>query len=210
MPYRTISVKGDSAKFRAIHWVNDGTTGGIKAMGYQDQLGETGKLSFEGHVIPGDNNFDTKLNLSRENGGYVTLSYGNFRKFYEVYGGYYPNFPGTSAIQKLRVNPEMDIGDFFFEIGTNSNVLETVPGASLSFQRRTKEGIKSYTEWGTITSGGLTRKIAPAFQEESLTTDTIALKGNTDVGGSTSQASSAWISWMAESTVNWYLLPPMI
>ena len=183
MPYRMISVKGDPAKFRAIHWLDDGTTGGIKSMGFQEQLGDNIKMSFAGHAIPGDNNWGTKLDFTGANGGYMTLSYGNFRKFYEVYGGYYPNFPGASAIQKLRVDPEMDIGVFFFEIGSNSNILETAPGVSLSFQRRTKEGIKSSTQWGTITSGGLTRKIGPAFQEESLTMDTIALKGNTDVGG---------------------------
>ena len=32
MPFRSISVKGDAAKFRAINWMNDGATGGIKAM----------------------------------------------------------------------------------------------------------------------------------------------------------------------------------
>ncbi len=182
MPIRVISVKGDAAKFRAINWMNDGTTGGIKAMGFDGDLGEGGNLSFDGHAIPGDNDFGASLKLTRGNGGYVSMDYGNFRKWYDVYGGFYSNFTGTSSIQRLAADPKMDMGHFFFEIGSNSNVLETVPGASLSFERDTKEGIKSRLTWGSVVQG-VTRKIAPSWEEVSEVTDTIVLKGNTEVAG---------------------------
>jgi len=182
MPFRSISVKGDAAKFRALNWMNDGTTGGIKAMGYEGDLGEGGNLSFEGHAIPGDNDFGAGLKLTRGNGGYVTMDYGNFRKWYDVYGGFYSGFTGTSSIRKLNADPKMDIGHFSFEIGSNSNILETAPGVSLSYERDTKEGIKSRLTWGTVTQT-LQRKIAPSWEDVSETTDTVVLKGNTEVAG---------------------------
>ena len=133
MPYRSISVKGDAAKFRAINWMNDGTTGGIKAMSFDGDFGKDGSLSFDGHAIPGDHDFGTSLKLSRGNGGYVTMDYGNFRKWYDVYGGFYSNFTGTSSIRRLAADPKMDMGHFLFEVGSNSNILENAPGASLSY-----------------------------------------------------------------------------
>src|SRR3990167_4521611 len=63
MPIRAISVKGDAAKFRDLNWMNDGTTGGIKAMGFDSDVTKDGHLSFEGHAIPGDNDFGAGLKL---------------------------------------------------------------------------------------------------------------------------------------------------
>ena len=181
MPIRTISVKGDAAKFRALNWMNDGTTGGIKAMGFDSEVGEGGQVSFDGHAIPGDNDFGAGLKLTRGNGGYVTMDYGNFRKWYDVYGGFYSNFT-VQPITKLTVDPEMDIGHFFFEIGSNSNILETAPGVSLSYERDTRDGIKNMLSWGSVVEG-VTRKILPAWQEVDQTTDAITLKGNTEIAG---------------------------
>src|SRR3989338_2477359 len=181
MPIRTISVKGDAAKFRALNWMNDGTTGGIKAMGFDSEVGEGGQVSFDGHAIPGDNDFGAGLKLTRGNGGYVTMDYGNFRKWYDVYGGFYSNFT-VQPITKLTVDPEMDIVHFFFEIGSNSNILETAPGVSLSYERDTRDGIKNMLSWGSVVEG-VTRKILPAWQEVDQTTDAITLKGNTEIAG---------------------------
>ena len=130
MPIRIINVKGDAAKFRAMNWMDDGATGGIKAMGFDTELGEGGQVSFDGHAIPGDNDLGASLKLIRGNGGYVTMDYGNFRKWYDVYGGFYSNFTGTSSIRRLAADPKMDMGHFFFEIGSNDNILENVPGVS--------------------------------------------------------------------------------
>lgn len=182
MPIRTISVKGDAAKFRAINWMNDGTTGGIKAMSFDGDFGKDGSLSFDGHAIPGDNDFGTSLKLTGGNGGYVTMDYGNFRKWYDVYGGFYSNFTGTSSIRRLDADPKMDMGHFSFEIGSNSNILEVVPGASLSYDHDTKDGIKSRLTWGGVVQG-VTRKILPSWEDVSEITDTIVLKGNTDIAG---------------------------
>lgn len=178
MPIRSVSVKGDAAKFRAINWMNDGITGGIKEMGFDGDIGKGDKLSFEGHAIPGDNDFGASFNLTKGNGGYITMDYGNFRKWYDVYGGYYSNFT-AQPISKLSFEPKMDMGHFSFEIGSGS---EKDPGISLRYDRDTKVGTKSTLAWGSVVEG-VTRKILPSWQRNDHTTDTIALKGNVDVAG---------------------------
>lgn len=184
MPIRTISVKGDAAKFRALNWMNDGVTGGIEDMLFNGKMGKDGHLSFEGHAIPGDNDYGADLKMTKsDGGGYIKMNYGNFRKWYDVYGGYYSNFTGSSSITRLAADPKMDMGHFLFEIGSNSNILETTPGASLSYERNTKEGIKNRLTWGSVTQSTIQRKIYPSWQQVDEVTDVIALKGNTDVAG---------------------------
>ncbi|MFA5059313.1 MAG: hypothetical protein WC676_01620 [Candidatus Omnitrophota bacterium] len=178
MPLRYVSVKGDAAKFRALNWMNDGTATGIKDMTFEGDLGNGDHLSFQGHVISGDNDFDANLNLVKGNGNYVTLDYGNFRKWYDVYGGFYTNFGGQS-ISKLPLDPALDIGHFFFEAGSN---VESEPGIALSYRRDTKEGTKSRLTWGDVVEG-VTRKINPAWQDVSTAIDAIEIKGNVNVAG---------------------------
>ncbi len=179
MSFRIIDVKGDAAKFRAINWMNDGTTGGIEGMTFDGDVGEGDHLTFEGHAIPGDNDFGAGFTLTKGNGGYLTMDYGNFRKWYDVYGGFYSNFT-ASAINKMAVNPALDIGHFNFEIGSS---FENNPGISLSYERDTKDGIKSRLAWGDVIQDGKTRKINPSWQDIGTTTDAIELKGNIDVAG---------------------------
>ena len=79
MPFRYITVKGDAAKFRAITWMNDGYTGGIKEMGINKTFGKDLVVDFEGHAIPGDNDFESDLTLTKGNLGYLRLEYGSAR-----------------------------------------------------------------------------------------------------------------------------------
>ncbi len=179
MPFRYIAVKGDAAKFRALNWMNDGATGGIKDMLFSSKIGKDGELSFEGHAIPGDNDFGTMLKLTNGNGGYMTMDYGNFRKWYDVYGGYFSDFTGTS-ISKLTIDPALDIGHFDFEVGSNP---EDAAAISLNYERETKVGTKSRLAWGSVTEGGRTRKINPSWQSLDEVNDSITLKGNVGVAG---------------------------
>ena len=179
MPIRVISVKGDAAKFRALNWMNDGTTGGIKKMTFNSDIGKGNQLSFEGHAIPGDNDLGASFKLIKGNGGYISMDYGNFRKYYDIYGGFYTNFT-TAAINKMAVNPELDIGHFNFEIGSGTGDDSAI---SLSYQRDTKDGIKSRLAWGDVIQDSKTRKINPSWQDVGTATDAIELKGNIGVAG---------------------------
>lgn len=180
MPIRSVSVKGDAAKFRAINWMNDGTTGGIKDMKFNGDIGKGEHLTFEGHAIEGDNDYGATLSLTKEEVGYINLDFGNFRKWYDVYGGYYPGFSTSKAISRMSADPHMDMGHFNFEIGKGE---ENDPDIALSYERDTKDGIKSKLTWGGVTEGATTRKIYPSWEQEGLTTDSITLKGKTSVAG---------------------------
>src|SRR3989338_2514085 len=140
MPFRYITAKGDAAKFRALNWMNDGATGGIKDMSYDGKIGKDGKLSFEGHAIPGDNDFGASLKLIRGNSGYISMDYGNFRKWYDIYGGYFSSFTTTAPISQLTFEPELDIGHFNFEISIGTEDDSTI---SFSYERNTKDVTKS-------------------------------------------------------------------
>lgn len=180
MPIRFINVKGDAAKFRALNWVNDGSTGGIKDMTFEGDVLNGRHLSFEGHVIPGDNDWSGNLELTKDNGGYLKLNYSNFRRYFDVYGGYYANFSTTPSISRLAADPKVDVGNFFLEFGSAP---EDEAGISLSYERFTKDGIKSMLDWGTATQGSLQRKIIPSWEEIGTVADTVTLKANTDVAG---------------------------
>ncbi len=180
MPFRTITVNGDAAKFRAINWMNDGVTGGIKDMKFTGDIGDGKHLDFEGHAIPGDNDYNTSLKLTKEETGYITMDFGNFRKWYDVYGGYFPGFSTSKAISRMTFDPYMDMGHFNFEIGKGE---ENDPDVALSYSRDTKDGTKSKLTWGGVTEGATTRKIYPSWEEESIVTDSIALKGKTNISG---------------------------
>lgn len=178
-PFRIIDVKGDAAKFRALNWMNDGTTTGIENMTFNGEAGEGDYLTFEGHAIPGDNDLGAVLRLTKSNGSYISMDYGNFSKWYDVYGGFYPGFTGTSSIKRLSADPKLDIGHFNFDIGTAA---EGNPGIAFSFAHDSKEGIKSRLIWGNIVQT-IARKISPSWQEVSTATDSVALKGTAEVGG---------------------------
>lgn len=179
MPIRVVHVKGDAAKFRALNWMDDGVTGGIKDMTFNGDIGNGNHLSFESHAIPGDNDVGANLNLTKGNGGYITLDYGNFRKWYDVYGGYFSDFFGTS-ISKMTVDPKLDIGHFNLEIGSNPDNKSAI---SLGYQRNTKDGIKSRLSWGAVTENTRTKKIGPSWQDIGTATDALELKGKLNVAG---------------------------
>ena len=188
LPIRYITVKGDAAKFRAHTWMNDGSTGGIKNMGFTSTLGELGDVTFQGHAIPDDHDLGASLKLMLDKGGYVTLDYSNFRKWYSPWGGQYPKFFGANSVQRVDADPALDIGKFFFEVGSSS---DGSPGVSLSYTRDTKEGIKSSTIWGGLNQG-VNRYILPAWTDTSLVNDKIALKGNVDVAGFNVSGEQSW------------------
>lgn len=183
MPVRYIAVKGDAAKFRALNWMDDGYTGGIRDMMIDRKINKDTSVSFEGHAIPGDNDLLGDLKIVKDNFGYLKLNYSNFRKWYDVYGGFYPGITTsnstTSPIWRLNADPKLDIGNFNLEAGRGTE--DT--GVSIGYQRQTKEGIKSMQSWGNGNTSSLVRLIVPSWNEISETTDAVTLKGNTKVGG---------------------------
>jgi hypothetical protein len=188
MPIRTIAVKGDAAKFRALNWMNDGTTGGIKEMTVERNLGKGTSVSFEGHAIPGDNDLGADLTLTKDNVGYMKLNYGNFRKWYDNVGGFYPLFQHLSVNSLDNSDLHLDIGHFLFEFGSGPS---DDPALSFTYERDTKTGIKSRLSWVGVYDSAVssttadTKRIAPSWEKMDQATDTLTLRGKAESLGFT-------------------------
>jgi len=183
MPIRTIAVKGDAAKFRALNWMNDGNTGGIKEMTVERNLGKGTSVSFEGHAIPGDNDLGADLTLTKDN-GYMKLEYGNFRKWYDNVGGSYPPYSTLKVNSLDNSDLHLDLGHFLMELGSGPS---DDPTLSLTYERDTKTGIKSRLSWATVSdtvgSTVTSKKIAPSWESMDEATDTLTLRGKAEAMG---------------------------
>ena len=183
MPVRVIAVKGDVAKFRALNWMNDGVTGGIKDMTINRSLGKGTTMSFDGHAIPGDNDLKGDLEVTKDSLGYFRLKFSNFQKYYDVYGGNASTVTTAPNIFKLAMdNPHLDIGDFLIEVGTPKDKDE---GLDLSYERKTKSGDKSMLSWTPRlpATSTLTPRIVPSYMDIGEVTDELSLNGRAKMAG---------------------------
>ncbi len=180
-PIRLITVKGDAAKFRALNWMNDGYSGGIKEMTIDRNLAKDEHVSFEGHALSGDNDLGAALTLTKDNFGYMKMDYGTFRKWYSSVGGYYPF--NTLAVNRVNPDLSVDIGHFFLEAGMGE---ESDPGLSLSYEHDTKNGFKDRLTWASVIDNSsyganVTKKTGPSFAKVKEATDTITARGKVDM-----------------------------
>ncbi len=189
MPTKTVNVKGDASKYRVFNWTKDGSQSGIKELKLNAKPGKDTHIFFEGSGMFGDSNYTGDMMLTTDDVGYVKLEYKSFRKYFESRGGKF--IPFTSAGMSLHTLPqdlELDIGHFAVEVGKGSAKDSIL---SLGYEHNTKEGSKSTLNWayakdaafGTATANQ--RKITPSFYDIDNITDTVKLKGKTDVAGFT-------------------------
>ena len=187
-PIKIVDVKGDKAKYRAFNWTNDGTQWGINDLLMKGNSGKDLQVSFEGRANPENADYAGDMLATKGDKGYFRINYKTFRKYFENAGGYFP-FPSSDMRQHfLGDNLDLDIGHFAMEIGRGP---VKDPSLSLGWERDTKQGLKSTLNWayakdsafGTASSNQ--RKITPSFYNIDNVTDTVKLKGKTDVQGFT-------------------------
>ncbi len=179
MPFAITTVKGDAQKFRAMHWINDGYSYGIKDLTIEDSSNKNANVSLEAHSIPNDYDNALDLTLTKENVGYVKTDYASFRKYYDGTGGtYYPHT--TFSALTLEDDLKMDMQHMFVEIGSKT---ADDPGVAVAFERHSKDGRKSRLAWTAVKFGSVTRDIGPTWQDVEEVTDAVALKGNGEVAG---------------------------
>ena len=185
MPVRVVSVNGDVAKFRALNWMNDGVTGGIKELGIERKVGKDTHVSFEGHALPGDKDLGGTLTVTKDNVGYYKVDYGTFRKWYDNVGGNYPLYTTQTSFKLENSDIHLDMGHFLFEVGKGA--MED-PDLSLTYERDTKTGVKSRLSWGAVTdavTAGGAKRIAPSSETMDETTDTLTLRAKAQALGFT-------------------------
>ncbi|MDO8674900.1 MAG: hypothetical protein Q7K71_02125 [Candidatus Omnitrophota bacterium] len=178
MPFHFAAVKGDTAKFRQLNWIKDGYTAGLKNVSF-DRAVNGKEVSFEGHSILQENDNGVDLLISEQNFGYLKMDYQSYRKYYDNKGGVYQPFTAL-RLNKLEDDLKLDIQHFFIELGSGSL---SEPGMSISYERSAKDGRKSRLAWTAVKESGTTRNIGPSWQDIEAVTDTLSLKGNTEIAG---------------------------
>ncbi len=179
MPFQFATVKGDAQKFRAMQWMNDGTSYGLKELIVDKTVNKDTHVSLEGHSLPNDYDNAVELKLSKDSLGYLKTDYTSFRKYYDGTGGVY--YPFTNMrVTTLGDDLKMDMQHFLVEVGTKT---PDEPGVGLAFERHTKDGRKSRLAWTAVKAGATTRDIGPSWQDVQEVTDSVALKSNGEVAG---------------------------
>ncbi len=179
MPFQSASVKGDAQKFRALHWMNDGYSYGLKELTIDKAVNKDVNVSLEAHSIPNNNDNSVEMMVTKDNVGYLKTDYTSFRKYYDGTGGVY--YPFTlDRVTTLEDDLKMDMQHFLVELGTKS---PDEPGVGVAFERHMKDGRKSRLAWAMAKDAGVSREIVPSWQDVQEITDSVALKSNGNVAG---------------------------
>ena len=182
MPAKWVSVEGDREKFEAINWMGEGYSGGIKDFSGSYRASTGLNMSFGGHAISNDDDIGANITLSDKDLGELLIDYKTFKKYYDGSGGYYKAFYTLYSVD-LDKDLNMDMGDLLIEFtpALENNDNEIV----LSYERRSKNGNKSRLNWSEVEEAvsGLTRNIAPTWQEVDEVEDVFTIKGSTILAG---------------------------
>ncbi len=179
LPAQYVFVKGDAEKFRALNWSSDGYIGGLKDLSMEYSFPNDTWVSFDGHVIQGENDIGGDLLLNKEDFGALRVDYNTYRKYYDGTGGYFHQF-ATLYANELENELHMDMKHVVVSF---SPMMESLHDMVLKYEHHGKEGTKSRLTWTAVKEGSTTRNIGPVPQEVSETTDTISLEGKTSVAG---------------------------
>jgi hypothetical protein len=171
-----ITVDGDDNKFREDWWTGDGLKGGLDEFTLHRQTGNGTTLEAQGRAIVPEEDYRLGLRVSKKDVGYVRAGYREYRKYFDDTGGFFQNFSGSSY--DLDKDLHLDIGRVFIEAALT---LPRKPKLVVGYEHRFKDGEKSLLEWGSVTEGGVTRKIFPSFKEIDEKLDVIRLEVSHDI-----------------------------
>jgi len=185
LPVRYIFVDGEADKFRAHHWKNNNYAAGVEEFYSFYRLPNDITVKMEGKAIPADNDYEGVVIVKKKEVGQIKFDYQEFRKYYDRTGGVYHPFNLTRGDYTLRVGDavkdlELDIGHFGVEAELD---IPDFPKVVIGYEREFKNGAKSRLTWGDVVQSGVTRKIAPSYQDVSEVADTFDLKVNHTVKG---------------------------
>ncbi len=193
-PARYTFIDGDSSKFRALHWMDDGFAFGVKDFKLNKEFSNDVSLESEGHVIPEDGDYSGSAHFKKDDIAYLNFDYSEFRKYYSNAGGLYRPFVNLAqnyTDKELALN----IGKFGVEAGLS---IKNMPDITLDYERDFKEGTKSRLSWASVTDNApgvgasTVRKIAPSWQQIDEITDSFGAKLDDTVAGFNWNAEQRW------------------
>lgn len=172
-----VFVDGDDNKFREDWWVREGLQGGVDNFTLHRSLpNDTTTIEAQGRAIVPEEDYRLDLRIDKKNFGYVRAGYSEYRKYFDDTGNFFRSFDNSSF--DLDKDLHLDIGKIFLEAGLT---LPKKPKLVVGYEHRFKDGEKSLLEWGSVTEGGVTRKMFPSFKEIDEKLDVVRLEISHDI-----------------------------
>ncbi len=181
-----VSINGDEAQFKQEHRISGDIFGGIDDMHFEHSLGKDVNLTFDGHAIFDNADYNLRLRIDKAKVGYIEAGFTEYRDWYDGNGGFFPN-NGAFFEPLFPQEMHIDRGEAWIELGLR---IPNFPEITLRYSHMFREGMKDSTIWGDTTLTGLAtnpaRKIAPAFRgidekRDFFTADISQSFSNTDV-----------------------------
>ncbi len=197
-------IKGNQAQFQqAKPSAGLPMYGGINDMHYEQALGNKTSFKIDGHAIFGDNDYKVKLDLTKEDLGFIRAGFTQFNTYHNGNGGYLPpslSMPNSWPNGMFTAGPEYTLtrGSLWAELGLRAAKL---PDLTLRYEHAWRKGQEDSTEWGGAMTGGTftgknplpapygstsnnnaNRKILPSFRTINETRDIFTLTGKQTIG----------------------------
>jgi len=181
-------VNGDDAAMMQRTRTNGDFYGGIDSMQFTKALDKSTTLTLDGHALPGLEDYEGNLTLTKADIGYIKAGYKQFRTYYDGSGGFMPQLGSQYTEPAGGDELHLDRGEFNFEAGLR---MEKLPEITFKYKHAFREGQKDSTSWGERpkTTGTSTTafKFLPSLWNIDETVDTFDLNvehtvGNTDLG----------------------------
>jgi hypothetical protein len=179
-------VSGNDAGMMQRTQTNGDFYGGIDSMQYSQALNSSTTLTLDGHALPGMEDYEFNLDLTKTGLGFVKAGYKEYRTWYDGSGGFVPGAAG-GWLPLYDDELSVDRGELTFEAGLR---MENIPEITFGYAHRWRDGDKDSTSWGrsaTLTPPGASYAIAPTIFSIDEVSDTFTLDithtlGNTDLG----------------------------
>ena len=164
---------GNDGLFREHRWQNDRFAAGIENLSIQD-----GDWSLEGRAIGGEQDFKLKLAYEPKEGFFFRAGAENFRHYFDDAGRYRAHLEPNVFF--LNRDLYLDVGKIWAEAGVKS---EEGWNFLVGYEYDYKTGDKSLLEEGTVTTGGVSKRVYPATKDVEEGTHILKLEVSKDFNG---------------------------
>src|SRR5690349_7587800 len=138
--------------------MHEGWSGGIENFSLQENVDDRTRVTAEGRVLGGQDDYRVSLTIDRRDLGFIRTGAETYRTWSDDLGGFNPVL--TPEVFSLNRDLHVDHGRAWFDAGLT---LPDLPKVVVGYEYQTRDGDESLLEWGSVSSAaGETRKIYPS------------------------------------------------
>ncbi len=140
-----LMTSGNNAQAQQRYQLSNDLFGGISDLHLQQDVAKGTTFTMDGHSLFDQHDYQLKMDLKRENFGYLRFNTTGFRTWYNGAGGYYP--PTGQQYQLPNDELFLDRGELSLEAGLTPKDL---PQVVFKYTHSYRDGDKSSTIWGPV------------------------------------------------------------